>query len=1232
MKKLKLSSILLILLFNSFVSNSQNSILEHEMEITKNTISGYELIKELESKTGYSINYSESVLKIPESISLMQAKGSVQYFLDRIFGKQEVEYIVKEQKILVKLKIHNQAIAKLNKLADFISISGTVTEYQTNIPIGFASINIEHQSIGTATNIEGGFIFHIPLECTNDTLVVSAMGYQSYRVAVNSILNEKLNVQLVTKVYPLSEIEVRPIDPFEIIKKAIAKIPENYPSEPINMDGFYREMTFENDTCVEMAEAACEFYYRPYGEQYKARDAVDRVFNYPENHFDFFSGMLDLPMISNPNNKLKIIEARASNLNHKQRFKVVPKGGPISSVSWDIVNDKYFLTNKKFLKKKRYKYEGISTYNNKEVFVISYKGKKGYRLNTRTFYIDTKSLAFIAIKIQSPVLESQTTQYWTPALYTKKRKKCEDLVLQKKETIRITYKDLNGKWYLNTVKDELSFDYIFSDSYKYKLKQDKISYKIEKDLLINHIRLKDLHEIPSEINFANSWYSVLYDYDLDYNREFWESYNCIKTTLLQDSIIRQLELHKPLDKQYADKFIKIDSLRSPKAKVETCENPFTGLPDDYYWMQDITNPEVLKYVEAENKYTENGLMPLKKYRRDLYQEMLNRHVKDTSQISMVKVIGEYSYYYKEKEGTNYCNLYRKNNKTGIEGLILDLQELSAENPNYDIEDYYISPNNEFIAYIENYGVDYENHLIVKDINSQKKLCQMDSVRIVLWQKDNAAFYYTSWDETNREDKLKYHHMGTNPEKDKITYYENNKQNDLFTCKFDDKWVLIYSSDDYHYSDIFLLDLYTSTFKQIVYSQKGINNNIQIDHDTLYSISYENGSSTLYYSSINKPQRTYWKPLITNLANGFETYSLLKDYIVINEPKQMAYSLKIFSKQGKFIKDLNFKAPSNVIHLKNNKDKRSMNKFRFDYSTLTEPYITYEFDIPTLQLTMIKQEKINEYNKEDYEAKLLWAESRDGLKIPISLVYNKRLTKLNGKSPLCLVAYGSYGANEDPEFCPEVLSLLDRGVIYAIAHVRGGGELGFAWHEKAMQLKKQNTFDDFIACAEFLIKENYTSKGKIVAEGGSAGGLIMGVIANQRPELFNSIILKSAYLDVLASLTDSTAKFSTTEHSEFGSPKYPEIFEYVKSYSPYQNIEAKDYPNMLYLIGLNDNRVEYWQNLKSIAKLRSLKTNNNRVYLKTDLFAGHSGNIGGNSLYADKAFIYSFILSNLGIKY
>ncbi len=1119
---------------------------------------------------------------------------------------------------------------------NYLSIYGKVTDKQSGKPISYATISIKNRAIGTVTNTEGSFVFHIPEKYKNDSLAVSSIGYKTYTVKISDIANKKLDIQLEKKVYDLSEIKVKPKNALEIVKQAIAKIPENYPTKPINMDGFYREMTFENDTCVEMAEAACEFYYRPYDEEVDFLKAIELSFKKPENFKDYYNSFLDISFLLNPDDRVNIIEARASSLNHKQRFKIVPMGGPIGLITWDLSKLKLYMLTKKALKhNNRYKLESITTYNNRQVYVITYTKKK-YRYSVKA-YIDINSLTFVAFEINLPENDFRTADNWTSALYLKKKKKCKDIQRLHKKKIIVNYKEIKHKWYLSSIHYELIFDYIFSKYYRYKDVQNKISYQIQKELLINNIKTEHVHEITQDSSFVNSVYAVLCDYDLEYNPNFWKNYNIIKNTPLQDSLIKQLEIYEPIEKQFTQQ-LKVDTnFKAPIAKKINQLNPYTKLEDDYFWMQDIKNPDVLKYVDAENKYTENYLLPLKKMRRNLYYELLNREVKDTSSISTKIKNGDYEYYFKQEKGTDNENIYRKKTIANAkEELIVDTKEKTNANSNYYIENFAVNGNNTLIAYTENFGIGYENTVKIKDIIKKKDVDSLDNIMGIIWCKNQNAFYYITWNNTNRFNKLYKHIVGKNRKNDQLIYEEKNPLNNIGTFLSDNKYLVLQSSSDFYYNKVYFIDLddKNENLQLMCEEKKGETHHINIVNDTLYSLSLEKTTNyILYYSPAGKFKKENWEKLIVNGQNTiFDGFLILKDYIVILTRQNMLYKINIYEKTGEFVKAISFKEETYTINLKNNIEIQKNNKFQFTYTSLKTPFILYEYDIKKGEQKQIKQDKINGYDEKQYKTELLWVGSKNGVKIPISLVYNKKKSKLNGKSPLFLTTYGSYGGSTNPEFSANNLSLIDRGFIYAIAHVRGGSELGESWHEQAMQLKKKNTFNDFIACAEYLIDNNYTSKGKIIAEGGSAGGLVMGAIANQRPDLFNTLILRSAYLDVLGSLTDSTAKFYNDDQGEFGNPEIPEVYNYIKSYSPYQNIKTQNYPNMLFYIGLNDNRVEYWQSLKSVAKLRALKTDNDSLFLKTELYAGHNGYYGSDAYFAEMAFIYAFILNNLGIKY
>jgi len=1121
---------------------------------------------------------------------------------------------------------------------DYIILQGLI-QGKNNKSLGYASIGIVGTTIGTVSNTEGTFVFKIPKKYNEKTLKVSMLGYESYSIIISKIQNNNINIQLSETTYNISEVEVKPKDAKEIIRKVIEKIPINYSTEPINMDGFYREMAFENDTCVELAEAACKFYYRPYNEIYDKKEARRNRHlqgNVDRNEY-YISPIIMTWKNTNPKDKVQIIEARASNFQHKHRFKVIPMGGSSSLIGYDWLKQDLSFKNGDYLKNHRFNLLDITEYDGKQVYKISVEPKSFVKTYYQTLYIDTETYAIAIVEHFIQYKEFKQSKYWTPALYKKRKQRCKDTEKPGYYKVITKYKKINDKWYLNYIKQQNTFEYIFSKYYVYSDIQPKISYSLQSELLINNIITKNIKNIPDSIVFQNRFFNALYEYDLNYNKSFWENYNTVALTTIQDSIVKQLEKYQSIEKQFEQKFIKDDSLETPVANKISYLNYNINTSDNYYWMQDLKTPEVLKYVEEENHYTNNFMLPLKQTERNLTFEMIKRYEENTTQVLRKRKNGNYEYYFIQENGSDYANIFRKKiGKDTKEELILDITRKSQYHPNYWAEIISINTENTMFVYKEPVTAGYDSRIIVKDLNTGKNIDSLYKAGNIIWTKNKNEFLYTKWDETNRVDKLLLHKIGTSQKNDILIFYEKNKLNNISIKLFDNKYAILNSDDDFYYNEVYLIKLENKIIElnKIVSYKKGFSHFIQIKSDTIYSLTNEPGGKTVfYYSDMKKPEQKHWKKIIQNSGKVFfSSYKLLQEYIVIIEKEDMKSRFRIIDKQGKIIKFIEFHEEETYTVNFQQKEDLPKNTFRYYYTSLATPQKIYEYGIGKDKKRFIKQEEIKGYIVNNYKTELLWAISKDGTKIPLSIVYNKKRVKRKSKAPVLLTAYGSYGSSQNPSFLPERLSLLDRGFIYAIAHVRGGRELGVMWHEDAMQMKKKNTFNDFIACAEHLIEKKYTSKGKIIAQGGSAGGLTIGVAINQKPDIFNTVIMNSSYLDILNVLTDTTAKFNNVEKGQLGDPDEKKVFEYIKSYSPYENIKKQNYPNLLFTCGLNDTRVEYWHTVKFVAKLRALKTDNKILLLKADLYAGHNGYQGFFNSIATDAFIYAFILNNLGLKY
>ena len=1118
---------------------------------------------------------------------------------------------------------------------NFLTLKGNVTEKQNQEPIAYATISIKNKAIGTVTNTEGTFVFHIPGKYINDSLVVSSIGYKSFAIKTSYLKGKTLNIQLEKKVYDLSEVDVKPKNALEIIKQAIAKIPKNYPTKPINMDGFYREMTFENDTCVEMAEAACEFYYSSYTKPFNFSKATDIFLDKTNDFNEYYWQISGLELPPSLNDKYKIIESRTSKLNHKYRFKVVPRGAGLTLTTNDEVKNKYFVLNNKMLNKYDFLLESISSYNNLQVYVVAFLGKHNKIETTGKIYIDIQSLAIVAYEYnQAGTSVWKQNNYWTPALYTKKRNRSKDIESLVYKKIFVKYKNINGIWYLDYIRKEDAFDYIFSKYYVYKNDIGKISYTTSRILTINKIKTDNL----DTVGFKNATINdILYEMAFKYNPKFWKKYNVLKSTSIQDSIIKQLEIHEPLEKQYLGRFFKNDTLKPPVAPVKKMINPYTKLSDNYYWMQNVQDPELLENIEEENGYVRNYMKPLKFIERNLYFEMLKRNVRDKVTNNEKQIVGNYEYYYKTKNSQGIPNIFRKEiKKDAKEELLIDVEKNAIYDKNYWAELISVKPDNSIFAYIEPISGDYDTRTIFRDIKLGKNIDTLYNIENIIWLQNSNSFFYVKRNQHNLANRLLKHELGTNSALDSTIYHEINEGNIIQSHITDNSnYCLLESYDIYGNNEVYLINLSSNinNLKQIVKRQIKTNHRIDIIGDTLYSLSRENNNYIIYKTSINNIERKYWEKVVVNNKNEqIISVLFLNDYFVLIVGRNLLNaSIDVYDKTGHFLYSIDFeKEKSYSIKFVTNKSKNK-NIFQFQYTSLKTPKITYQYNLITLKLKKLSEQKVRGYIAKNYKTELFWANSNNGITIPVTIVYNKKLVKKNKKAPLYITAYGSGGMPILPEFSSLRLSLLDRGFVYAIAHVRGGSELGEKWHEDAMQLKKKNTFNDFIVCTEYLIKKKYTAKGKIIAEGGSAAGEVMGVAANWKPELFNTIILYVPSLDILNTVCDTTTYFSGMDMGEYGNPKNKIVFKYIKSYSPYNNIKAQNYPNMLLTTGLNDTRVEYWNAVKTAAKLREMKTDNNTLLLRTDLYGGHSNN-GFYNYFAEKAFEYAFILNNLGIEY
>ncbi|WP_299129485.1 S9 family peptidase [uncultured Winogradskyella sp.] len=657
--------------------------------------------------------------------------------------------------------------------------------------------------------------------------------------------------------------------------------------------------------------------------------------------------------------------------------------------------------------------------------------------------------------------------------------------------------------------------------------------------------------------------------------------------------------------------------------------------DNYFWMKDRTHPEVLKYLNSENEYCDNSMAHTKDFQQRLFEEMKGRIKEDDSSVPY-KYNG-YWYITKFEKGQNYpIYIRKKESLEHPEELLFDCNKMAQGESYFKLVGISISPDNRLVSY----GIDTtgrRNYTIyIKDIKTGE--VRTDKIENTTgsstWANDNKTLYYTKKDQvTLRAFQIYRHKLGL--ENDELVFEEGDDTFGTTVYKSKSRKYIIIASystltNEYHILDA---DDPNGNFEVFQPRIRGLEYSISHYQDHFYILTNKDKAINFKLMKCNILDRAVnkWEEVIAHRKDTLiESIDIFKDFLVVSERRNGLNEIRI--KRWGHTKDyyLPFENETYTAYTTTNVDFDT-DLLRYSYNALTTPASVIEFNMQTQTKTILKEQEVlgGAFKKENYYSERIWATAEDGTKIPISIVYKKGI-QLNGNNPLLQYAYGSYGSTVDPYFSTIRLSLLDRGFIYAIAHVRGGEYLGRQWYEDGKLLNKKNTFSDFIACSVHLIKRRYTSSKHLYAMGGIAGGLLMGVISNKAPELYNGVVAAVPFVDVITTMLDDSIPLTTGEYDEWGNPNDVLYYNYMKSYSPYDNIQPQAYPNMLITAGLHDSQVQYWEPAKWIAKLRDLKTDANTVFLKTNMKAGHGGASGRFESLREDAEEFAFLLDLEGI--
>lgn len=660
--------------------------------------------------------------------------------------------------------------------------------------------------------------------------------------------------------------------------------------------------------------------------------------------------------------------------------------------------------------------------------------------------------------------------------------------------------------------------------------------------------------------------------------------------------------------------------------------------DNYHWLRKKTDPAIIEYLEAENEYTEQVMKPTKRLQEKLYKEIVGR-IKETD-LSVPEKKGVYYYYTRTEESQQYPIYCRKKGSLDAkEEVLLDQNELAEGREQLALGAYKISPNHQLLAYsIDTTGGEIFS-LFVKDLNTGELLAdRIDNVYYSAeWANDNRTIFYSTLDEAKRPFKLFRHPLGTDPQEDELVFHEKDEAFHLSFSKSRSEDFLMITLGSMTTTEVRYLkaDDPTGRFKVLHPRQHELEYHAEHLGDVFYIMTNDGAKNfKVVKAAVKDPSRKNWQEVLPHReAVKVDGLDAFKNHLVVYERESGLKKIRVINIADQEFHYVDFPEPVYTFQATGNPEFDT-SLLRFNYTSLITPRSVYDYDMDARSRELLKQyEVLGGYDPADYQSERISAEAPDGTTIPISLVYRKGMVK-DGSNPLLLYGYGSYGASielTEPTFSSNRLSLLDRGFIYAIAHIRGGGEMGRYWYEDGKLLHKKNTFTDFIACAAHLIASDYTSRDRLAINGSSAGGLLMGAVTNMRPDLFKVVIAKVPFVDVLNTMLDATIPLTVIEYEEWGNPTEKEYYDYIKSYSPYDNVEAKAYPNILITAGLNDPRVQYWEPAKWTAKLRALKTDNNRLLLKTEMGKGHFGASGRYDYLRDVAFDYAFIIDVLGLK-
>ncbi|MEM6735311.1 MAG: prolyl oligopeptidase family serine peptidase [Bacteroidota bacterium] len=1234
----------LLMQLATVLSFAQQVDLTEVITFEASNVSLSETFAALKTQTGIAFAFNNSSFT-DQQYSWNFKNKSLSEILQEITDQVGLVFDMKNSYILVTRNSKAESNTPITK-----AIRGKVVDQKNRYPLPFAAIRIKGSGSGVVSNEVGEFRLSLKDIHTTDTLQISFIGFYNQEVPISAFGVKPLEIVMIENIVTLAEVEIKPIDPLDVMREALSKIKLNYNTEPFGYDAYYREIVKVDSSFVKYADAATYIYN--YG--YTQRDS-NQVLHPLTNTY----GILPFPEASAhlfgqvANKQVRIVEARASD-----NLQTIRGGmGIYDFEQFNISNGiqkalgcDYVKTPIQFLDQNKWRFyefelEDYVNYNDERVYVISFKPKRKNikkALVSGKVYIDIESSAIVSYEIEIPeTLQPKFKKVsWIKFVGTIPKKFRADhggkatirrTMSDYNHRIKVEFQKYNGKWYLFAVRNSAQYQ-------NYGSILEDIWFETTRELIVNRILTNDVNTIAKRNRFSGH----LFNYPTSYAPEFWNTYNSVLPSGIFKKALKDLERDKSLEEQFKGRVTKDTTLLPPVPRKISTEKTIHSvtLTDNYQWLQDPYDDEVQEHIRLENAYTHNYMIPLEKLRRDLFYEMVERVKKNDASVPVK--IDDYYYYGRFVDTLSYPIYCRKHRSLNAkEEIVHDVNKLAKGYDYYSFTPSNPNPDHTIYPYYENLDGGFESKLKLKNLKEGTLLPDsLLHVNDLVWFEHGGAFLYTKQDaESKRSYQVYLHHLGTSQLSDELVYEEKDPTFSVNLGKSkSDKYLFIYASSKDE-NEVYLIDASTSNIRKTLFYERQKGHMYHMTHvgKSFYIASNLDAPNyQLFKTPDDKLDRENWDLIIPYQQDALLTnFQVFDQYLVIANKRNAQDYLKILDLKTGKIRNLSFKKHPHVVSLMSNPNAKSRS-FKFEYEDPLTPPITYEYNFESGLKTIIKEPKIQgAYDKKEYKIDRIFVTAHDGAEIPVTLIYKKgalrpTVRKVNGnktlgKRKLYLTSYGAYGISSDPYFSYARLSLLDRRVIYAIAHVRGGTDKGETWYQDGKLLNKKNTFKDFISVAEHLIEKDYVEKGRIVASGGSAGGLLVGTVVNERPELFQAAILNMPFLDVVNTMLDESLPLTTGEYKEWGDPSKKEYFDYMLSYAPYENVKRQDYPNIFLTCAINDDNVPYWETVKMAAKLREFKTNHNEILLRVNTTGGHTGGSKRFDGFQELSVEYAYIL-------